>query len=66
MEMQDAIVAKNAADIMSWKYRDEEDMAARRPLYRNGEEMRNIPEELMKWYAFTAWLNERVEKGWVN
>lgn len=66
MEMQDAIVAQNAADIMAGKYRDEADMAARMPLYRDGDTMRNIPNEIIKWYAFTAWLNERIEKGWVN
>ena len=66
MEMQDVIIAQNAADIMAGKYWDEADMAARMPLYRDGETMRNVPEEIMKWYAFTAWLNERVEKGWVN
>ena len=41
-------------------------MAVRMPLYRDGETMRNVPEDLMKWYAFMAWLNEKVEKGWVN
>ncbi len=66
MGMQDAIIAQNAADIMAGKYKDEADMAARMPLYRNGDTMRNVPDEIMKWYAFTAWLNERVEKGWVN
>ncbi len=66
MELQDAIVAQNVADIMAGKYRNEEDMAARMPLYRDGDTMRNIPEDLMNWYAFTAWLNEKVEKGWVN
>lgn len=63
MSLQDAIIAQNAADIMAGKYRDEEDMAARMPLYRDGDTMRNVPDEIMKWYAFTAWLNER---GWVN
>ncbi len=68
VELQDAIIAKNAADIMAGKYRDEADMAARIPLYRNGDEMRNVPESIMKWYAFTAWLNEKVEQSsrWVN
>ena len=66
MSLQDAIIAQNAADIMAGKYSDEADMAARMPLYRNGDTMRNVPDEIMKWYAFTAWLNEKVEKGWVN
>ena len=68
MELQDAIIAKNAADIRAGKYRDEEDMAARMPLYRNGDEMRNVPESIMKWFSFVAWLNEKVEQSsrWVN
>ncbi len=66
MALQDAIIAQNAADIMAGKYRDEEDMAARMPLYRDGDSMRNVPEDILKWYAFTAWLNEKVERGWVN
>ena len=66
MEMQDAIIVKNAADIMEGKYRDEADMAARMPLYRNGDTIRNVPDSIMKWYAFTAWLNEKVERGRVN
>ena len=65
MEIQDTI-AQNAADIMAGKYRDEADMAARMPLYRNGDKMRNVPDSIMKWYAFTAWLNEKVERRWVN
>ena len=66
MSLQDAIIAQNAAEIMAGKYTDEADMAARMPLYRNGDTIRNIPEDIMKWYTFTAWLNEKVEKGWVN
>ncbi|MBR3016364.1 MAG: hypothetical protein IKH57_04695 [Clostridia bacterium] len=66
MTLQDVIIAQNAADIMAGKYRDEADMAARMPLYRNGDKMRNVPDSIMKWYAFTAWLNEKVERRWVN
>ena len=66
MSLQDAIIAQNAADIMAGKYTDEADMEARMPLYRNGDTIRNIPEDIMKWYAFTAWLNDRIERGWVN
>lgn len=66
MSLQDAIIAQNAADIMAGKYTDEADMAARMPLYRNSDTIRNIPEDIMKWHAFTAWLNDRIERGWVN
>ena len=62
MEMQDAIICQNTADVFAGKYKNEADMKARMPLYSDGDTMRNIPDEIMKWYAFTAWLNERAEK----
>ena len=62
MEMQDTIIRQNAEDVLTGKYKNEADMKARMPLYHDSDTMRNIPDEIMKWYAFTAWLNERTEK----
>ncbi|MBR3017841.1 MAG: hypothetical protein IKH57_12345 [Clostridia bacterium] len=62
MSLQDAIICQNTADVFAGKYKNEADMKARMPLYRDGDTMRNIPDEIMRWYAFTAWLNERTEK----
>ena len=66
MSLHDTIISQNAANIMVGKYTDEMETTASMLLYRNSDTMRNIPEYTMKWYAFAAWLNERIERGWVN
>lgn len=51
------VLSQNYQDLMAGKIKRPEDM----PLYREetgtGVRLHNIPDELMRWYAFIAWLN---------
>ena len=59
--MSDEIVKQNMRDFMAGKIKRMEDM----PLYRKktpeGETLENVPEEMMAWFAFMAFLNEKSE-----
>ena len=60
-EMSFKVQMKAFKDFTAGKYSSIEEV----PLYRDesGDRVvvRNIPEEMMTWLSFIAWLNERVE-----
>ena len=60
VDMGREIAMQNARDFASGKRTNVEDM----PMYREEKPdgrvvIHNIPPEVMKWYGFLAWLNDR-------
>ena len=56
-ELQTQIMTEACKGLMMGKYKDVTEL----PLYRNEENgtVENVPDSIMKWFAFVAWLNER-------
>lgn len=55
VQMSDELRMQTLQDLMSGKIKD----ITQVPLYRDGNSIRNIPDNFAPWIGFIAWLNER-------
>ncbi len=55
VQMSDELRLQFLQDVLSGKIKDITQM----PLYRDGDSVRNIPDNFAPWLSFIVWLNER-------